>query len=94
MTERIAELIDPEEEGLRHVVWREEVVRCRDCGHCRTLPQGCVCDVHGAGGLDACRCPRARERAERLEGRHADWLRCAEVRGTRMCAFEPKGEEE
>lgn len=43
---------------------------------------------------DACRCPRARERAERLEGRHADWLRCAEVRGTRMCAFEPKGEEE
>lgn len=50
MTERIAELIDPEEEGLRHVVWREEVVRCRDCGHCRTLPQGCVCIVHGAAG--------------------------------------------
>lgn len=50
MTERIAELIDPEGEGLRHVVWREEVVRCRDCGHCRTLPQGCVCTVHGAGG--------------------------------------------
>lgn len=24
----------------------------------------------------------------------ADWLRCAEVRGTRMCAFEPKKEEE
>lgn len=44
--------------------------------------------------LDECRCPRARERAERLEGRHADWLRCAEVRGTRMCAFEPKKEEE
>lgn len=42
----------------------------------------------------ACRCRRARERAERLEGRHANWLRCAEVRGTRMCAFEPKGEEE
>ena len=44
MTERIAELIDPEEEGLRHVVWREEVVRCRD------FAQGLVCDVHGAGG--------------------------------------------
>lgn len=44
--------------------------------------------------LDVCRCPRARERAERLEGSRADWLRCAEVRGTRMCAFEPKKEEE
>ena len=44
--------------------------------------------------LDACRCRRAIDRAERLEGAHADWLRCAEVRGTRMCAFEPKKEEE
>lgn len=43
---------------------------------------------------DACRCRRAIDRAERLEGGHADWLRCAEVRGTRMCAFEPKGDGE
>lgn len=50
MTERIAELIDPEEEGLRHVVWREEVVRCRDCGHCREFAQGLVCCVHGSAG--------------------------------------------
>lgn len=42
---------------------------------------------------DVCRCPRARERAERLEGSRADWLRCAEVRGTRVCVFEKKEEE-
>ena len=50
MTERIAWLIDLDESGLRHVSYREEVVRCRDCEHCRTLPQGCVCTVHGSAG--------------------------------------------
>lgn len=50
MTECIVWLVDPDEGGLRHVSYREEVVRCRDCGHCRTLPQGCVCTVHGAAG--------------------------------------------
>ena len=55
MTERIAELVDPEEEGLRHVVWREEVVRCRDCESCREFAQECVCTVHGAGGWYATR---------------------------------------
>lgn len=68
MTERIAELIDPEEEGLRHVVWREEVVRCRDCESCREFAQGLVCDVHGAGGWYATRpdgfCRRAIRRKE------------------------------
>ena len=43
---------------------------------------------------DACRCRRAIDRSERLDGAHADWLRCAEVRGTRYCAFEPKEGEE
>lgn len=43
---------------------------------------------------DACRCRRAIDRSERLDGAHADWLLCKEVRGTRYCAFEPKGDEE
>ena len=43
---------------------------------------------------DVCRCRRAIDRSERLDGAHADWLRCKEVRGTRYCAFEPKGDEE
>lgn len=42
---------------------------------------------------DACRCRRAIDRSERLDGAHADWLLCKEVRGTRYCAFEPKEEE-
>ena len=42
---------------------------------------------------DACRCRRAIDRAERLEGSRVDWLRCAEVRGTRVCMFEKKEEE-
>lgn len=66
MTERIAELIDPDEDGLRHVVWRDEVVRCRDCESCRTLPQGLVCCVHGSAGWYATMpdgfCHRARRR--------------------------------
>lgn len=37
---------------------------------------------------------RAIDKAERLEGARADWLLCEEVRGTRYCAFEPKGDEE
>ena len=68
MTERIAELIDPEEEGLRHVVWRDEVVRCRDCEHCCTLLQGLMCTVHGAAGWYATKpdgfCHRAARRTE------------------------------
>lgn len=50
MTERIAWLIDPDEGGLRHVSYREEVVRCRDCEHCCTLLQGLMCIVHGSAG--------------------------------------------
>lgn len=42
---------------------------------------------------DACRCRRAIDRSERLDGAHADWLLCKKVRGTRYCAFEPKEEE-
>lgn len=43
---------------------------------------------------NACRCRRAIDRSERLDGAHADLLLCEEVRGTRYCAFEPKGDEE
>lgn len=68
MTERIAWLIDPDEGGLRHVSYREEVVRCRDCGHCREFAQGLVCTVYGAAGWYATKpdgfCHRARRRKE------------------------------
>lgn len=68
MTERIAWLIDPDESGLRHVSYREEVVRCRDCGHRRELAQGLVCAVHGSAGWYATKpdgfCHRARRRKE------------------------------
>lgn len=43
---------------------------------------------------DMCRCRRAIDRSERLDGAHADWLPCKDVRGTRYCAFEPKEWEE
>lgn len=69
--------------------WRKlHTPPCRLCANCSEMS-----DPDFRARWYACRCPRARERAERLEGRHADWLRCAEVRGTRMCAFEPKREE-
>lgn len=61
MTERIAWLIDPDEGGLRHVSYREEVVRCR------TLLQGCVCAVHGSVGWYATRPDGFCHRAVRRE---------------------------
>ena len=51
---------------LGRVRWREKVVRCRDCAHCREFPQGGVCTLRGAAGWFATEpegfCWRGREK--------------------------------